>query len=170
MVGSQTNPDMQRPSGRSNSVTERLTDLGLTLPQAVRPSHLFVPALTVDGLVTTSGQVPVKNGVLLAQGMVGLDVDLATAQDCARQCVLNGLAAIREEAGDLERVAAVTKLLVFVATGPGFTEQSAVADAASGLLLELFGDSAVHVRSAIGVVALPRQAPVEIELAATIRP
>ena len=151
-------------SPSSSRVSARLAELAVALPEVVRPSALFAPALAHDGMVTTSGQVPVREGVLVAEGAVGREVDVPTAQECARQCVLNALAAVADQIGDLDQIDAITRMLVFVASAPGFHGQPAVADAASTLLAEIFQERGNHPRSAVGVAGLPRRAPVEIEL------
>lgn len=158
------------PNLTASTVSSRLVELGLSLPDAVRPSRLFSPALAHNGIVTTSGQVPVRNGELVAAGTVGALVDLAAAQECARQCVLNALAAVAEEIGELDQVDAITRMVVYVASAPGFHDQPAVADAASVLLADIFGARGIHARSAVGVAALPRRAPVEIELTVAYTP
>ena len=147
----------------------RLRELGLELPAVVRPSLHFAPAHLWNGWVRTSGQVPVRNGALVAEGTVGADVDLAAAQECARQCVLNGLAAINDVAGNLHNVESVFSVTVYVASAPDFNAQPRVADAASELISIVFGEAGRHSRSAVGVIALPRRAPVEIELTAALR-
>ena len=151
------------------SVELRLGELGLELPQ--RPTMLgaYVPALKSGDFIFTSGQLPMREGKLLATGLVsdGPDpaVDLELAQECARQCVVNALGAIATlaELDDLEQIVKVTG---FVASAPDFTKQPAVLDAASNLLAEIFGHSGQHARSAVGVAQLPLGAPVEIELVA----
>lgn len=150
-------------------IRSRLRSLDIALPQVVTPSPLFVPALAHNGLVTTSGQVPVNAGELTAQGTIGLDVDLETGRACARQCLLNALAAFEAAIGNLDLLQAVTRMTVYVASGPNFRDQPKVADAASSLLLEILGEVGTHPRSAVGVIALPRRSPVEIELSATYR-
>jgi enamine deaminase RidA (YjgF/YER057c/UK114 family) len=154
------------PDGPTGS---RLRALGITLPPVVTPSPLFVPALAHSGTVTTSGQVAVNAGELVASGTVGVDVDLETGCACARQCLLNALAAVEAAIGDLDLLQTVTRMTVYVASGPDFHDQPKVADAASRLLLEILGDVGTHPRSAVGVAALPRRTPVEIELSATYR-
>lgn len=169
-VSTPSHDALAAPTGEraTDSTDQRLAALGLKLPQTVKPSHLFEPARYHRGTVTTSGQVPLRDGVLLARGTLGVDVDLATAQECARQCTLNALAAIADEIGGLDRVETTTRMLVFVASAVGFDEQPAVADAASALLREILGERGNHARSAVGVSALPRSAPVEIELSALV--
>ncbi len=109
-----------------------------------------------------SGQVAVRDGVLLAHGRVGDDVDLDTARACARQCAENVLDAVREATGSLDAVTPV-KLTVYVAGTPDFQDQHLVADAATEHVLSVFGPQGEHARAAIGVAALPLGSPVEVE-------
>ncbi len=143
---------------------QRLAELGITLPDVVPPLAAYVPAVRSGAHVFTAGQLPLLDGELLAAGLVGADVSVEQAQACARQCALNALAAVRSETGSLDAVARVVKATVFVASAPGFTGQPGVANGASELLGEVFGDAGRHARSAVGVSALPIGAPVEVEL------
>ncbi|MGF0313826.1 RidA family protein [Rhodococcus sp. IEGM1428] len=159
------------PGSVPHVASARLAALGITLPEPVSPSKLFSPAQLHDGIVRTSGQVPVRNGVPIALGAVGTVVSFEIAQECARQCVLNALAAIYAEIGDLDRIKGFIKLTVFVASGEGFFGQPAVADAASAFLIDVLGPAAgMHTRTAVGVVSLPRNVPVEVEVAASVTP
>ena len=114
-------------------------------------------------LVFTAGQIAVADGSLVAEGIVGRDVDLDTAVACARQCALNVLAQIKAAVGDLAAVEQVVKLTVFVASAPDFTQQHLVANGASELVGEVFGDRGRHARSAVGTPSLPTNSPVEVE-------
>lgn len=147
---------------------QRIENLGLVLPDVPAPVAAYVPAITHAGLVYTSGQLPTRAGDLIATGVVGVDVDVETAAACARQCALNAVAAVNSLA-DLDQVAHVVKVVVFVASAPGFTAQPAVANGASDLLRDVFGDAGMHARSAVGVAALPLGAPVEVELTVALR-
>lgn len=153
------------------SAEARLAALSLTLPDVPTPVGAYVPAL-VDGLtVWTSGQIPLVDGALYATGSVGeraTDVDMTTAIECARIAALNGLAAIAAAAGGLDRVRRILRVVGYVASAPGFTQQPAVVNGASHLLSDVFGDNGRHARSAIGVMALPLGAPVEIEILAAL--
>jgi enamine deaminase RidA (YjgF/YER057c/UK114 family) len=142
----------------------RLAELGLALPAVAAPLAAYVPAVRTDGYVYTAGQLPLRDGTLLATGKVGAGVDPERAYECAQQCVLNALAAVKSELGDLSRVTRVVKVVVYVASGPEFTEQPQVANGASELLGKVFGDAGQHARSAVGVPVLPKDAPVEVEL------
>jgi len=143
---------------------ERLAELGLTLPPVVPPVAAYVPAVRNGNLVWTSGQLPMVDGKMPATGKVGAEVGADQAKDMARTCALNALAAIKAEVGDLSAVRRVVKVVGFVASAPDFTGQPGVVNGASELLGEVFGDAGRHARSAVGVVALPLDAPVEVEL------
>jgi enamine deaminase RidA (YjgF/YER057c/UK114 family) len=147
-----------------NSPTARLAALGLTLPPVPAPVADYIPAVRVGELIYSSGQVPIQNGELLATGKVGAEVSVEDAVRCARMAALNGLAAVAEVAGGLDAVEHVIKVMIFVASAPDFTGQPQVGNGASQLLVEIFGDSGRHARSAVGVASLPLDAPVEIEL------
>jgi len=147
---------------------ERLAELGLALPEVVPPVAAYVPATRTGNLVFTSGQLPVRDGKLPATGKVGAEVDPETAQDLARQCALNTLAALTTVV-DLDEVTRVVKLVGYVASAPSFTGQSQVVNGASELLQDVFGDAGRHARSAVGMAALPLDAPVEVEIIVEVR-
>lgn len=146
-------------------IRERLAQLNLTLPEPVRPIASYVPAVRPAGgqLVYVSGQVPLRNGTLMAAGTVPGSVSIEQAQECARQCVLNALAALEAEIGDLARLRRVVRLGVFVACEHGFSDHPKVANGASDLLVALLGDAGKHARAAVGCPSLPLNAPVEVE-------
>ena len=143
---------------------ERLAELGLAVPEVAAPVAAYVPAVRSGDHVFTSGQLPMREGRLILTGKVGEEVTPEEAVECAQQCALNGIAAVRAEIGDLALVKRIVKVVVFVASTPDFTGQPAVANGASELLGKVFGDAGVHARSAVGVAALPLDAPVEVEL------
>ncbi|HYG95227.1 MAG TPA: RidA family protein [Nocardioides sp.] len=143
---------------------ERLAELGLTVPDVVPPVAAYVPVVRSGSLVFTAGQLPMRDGALIATGKVGGEVSAEQAYECARQCALNALAAVVSEAGALSSVVRVVKAVVFVASTPDFTGQPGVANGASDLLGEVFGDAGRHARSAVGAPVLPLDAPVEVEL------
>lgn len=146
------------------SVADRLAELGIELPPVAAPLAAYVPAVRSGSWVFTAGQLPLRDGTLLATGTVGLDVDVETAAACARQCALNALAAVDDVLGGLDSVVRVVKVVGFVAAEPSFTAHPAVVNGASTLLSEVLGDAGVHARSAVGVSSLPLGAPVEVEL------
>jgi enamine deaminase RidA (YjgF/YER057c/UK114 family) len=120
--------------------------------------------------VYVSGQLPMVNGELPATGKVGAEVDVAQAKALARVCALNALAAAAAAAGGLDAITRIVKVTGFVASAPDFTDQPLVVNGASELLVEVFGDAGRHARSAVGVAALPRDTPVEVELIAEVAP
>lgn len=146
------------------SPEDRLAEMGLAVPEVAAPVAAYVPAVRSGDHVYTSGQLPMRVGELIATGKVGGEVTAEEAYACAQQCALNGIAAIKAELGDLALVRRVVKVVVFVASTPDFTGQPAVANGASELLGEVFGEAGVHARSAVGVPALPLDSPVEVEL------
>ena len=143
----------------------RLRALGLALP-VVGPDSTYVNHRRVDSSIHVAGQLPYRDGQLLGQGILGLDVELETGRDLARHAVLNCLAVAADAVGDLDRVR-IVQMLVFVASTPEFGEQSKVADAASELLVDVLGENGRHARTAIGVASLPRNSPVEIQMVCT---
>jgi enamine deaminase RidA (YjgF/YER057c/UK114 family) len=143
---------------------ERLADLGLSVPEVAKPVAVYIPAVRSGNLVFTSGQLPMRSGELMQTGKVGGDVSPDEAIECAQQCALNAIAAVKAELGDLDLVKRVVKAVVFVASTPDFTGQPQVANGASELFGSAFGDAGVHARSAVGVPVLPLDAPVEVEL------
>ena len=147
---------------------ERLSGLGRALPAVAPPVAAYVPAVSTGSYVYTSGQLPMVDGKLAATGKVGAEITPEAAKELAATCVLNALAAVKAEIGDLGRVRRVVKVVGFVASAPDFTGQPGVVNGASELLGEVFGDAGVHARSAVGVAVLPLDAPVEVELVVEI--
>ncbi|MGX1702943.1 RidA family protein [Microbacterium sp. NPDC055357] len=149
------------------TVSTRLTELGIELPEVVPPVAAYVPAKAHGDLVYTAGQLPIVAGSLLATGKVGEGAGLVAASDAqgyARQCALNAIAAAAAAVGGVDRLSGVVKVTGFVASVPEFTGQPGVINGASELLAEVFGDTGAHARSAVGVSALPLDAPVEVEV------
>jgi enamine deaminase RidA (YjgF/YER057c/UK114 family) len=151
-------------SAGTNGPEDRLAELGLAVPEVAKPVAAYVPALVDGDHVYTSGQLPMRGGELMVTGKVGGEVTLEEATECAQQCALNAIAAVKSVVGDLSRVAQVVKVVAFVASTPDFTGQPQVANGASELLGTVFGDAGVHARSAVGVSVLPLDSPVEVEL------
>ena len=133
--------------------SQRLADLGLSLPPVPAPLAAYVPAVRFGDLVFTSGQLPLVDGTFVAAGKVGAEVSVEDAADCARIAALNGLAAVADLTGDLDVITRIVKVVVYVASAPGFTDQPQVANGASELLGEIFGEAGRHARSAVGVAA-----------------
>lgn len=146
------------------TASARLTELGIELPPVAAPVAAYVPATQVGNQVWTSGQLPFVDGELVAVGKVGATVSQDDAANAARTAVLNAIAAAAEVAGGIDNIRRVLKVVVFVASAPEFAAQPAVANGASTLLGDIFGDAGQHVRSAVGVAALPLDAAVEVEL------
>lgn len=141
----------------------RLRELGYELPGVAKPLASYVPAVRVGDQVWTSGQLPLVEGALPLTGKVGAEVTTEQAQEQARIAALNALAAIDAEVG-LDNVSRVVKIVGFVASDPAYADQPVVINGASDFIGEVFGDAGKHARSAVGVAALPKNAPVEIEL------
>lgn len=141
----------------------RLTALGLVLPPAPAPVAAYIPWRRAGNLLFISGQIPMVEGALLAQGRVPDQVSVETAVKCARQCTLNGLAVVKAAVGDLNAVKQVVRVGVFVCSEAGFHGQPRVANGASELLVEVFGEAGRHARAAVGSIDLPLGAPVEVE-------
>lgn len=153
------------------SIEARLAELGLILPAAPKPVAAYVPCVRTGNLVIVSGQLPFAAGKLLMTGRVPSVVDLEQAQECARQCVLNGLAILKAELeGDWSRLVRVVRVGAFIQSDDGYGGQPQVANGASELLVALLGDAGKHARAAVGVNALPLDAPVEIEFTFEIMP
>jgi enamine deaminase RidA (YjgF/YER057c/UK114 family) len=146
------------------TVADTLAGLGLALPPVAAPAGVYIPAVVSGDLVFTSGQLPFVEGLLPDTGKVGAEVDADEATAFARIAALNALAAAESAIGSLERVTRVVKATVFVASAPDFTGQPGVANGASELLGQVFGDAGRHARSAVGVAVLPIDSPVEVEL------
>jgi len=141
-----------------------LAELGLELPAVPTPGGSYVPALRVGDLVHTSGQLPFRDGALPATGPLAGPADVPRGTELARQAALNALAAAAQAAGGLDVIARVVSVIVYVASAPAFTQQSAVANGASDLLTAVFGEAGRHVRTAVGVACLPLDSPVEVAL------
>ena len=147
-----------------SKIEQRLSELGLTLPEVATPAGSYLPAMISGNLVFTAGQIPVIEGKLMATGKLGAEITVEYGAEIAQRCALNALAAVKSVIGDLDRVKQVVKIVGFVSSVPEFTSQPAVINGASEFLQQVFGDAGKHARSAVGVSVLPLDAPVEIEL------
>ena len=147
-----------------STIEQRLEQAGHALPTVSKPLAAYVPVMRDGDTIYTSGQLPVVDGNLVATGKVGEAVSVEDAQRYARTCVLNGLAAIKAEIGDLEKITQITKVVGFVSSASDFAEQHIVLNGASEFLGEIFGEKGTHARSAVGVAMLPMNAPVEVEM------
>ena len=148
-----------------DSVLQRLESLSIRLPEAPKPVAAYVPWVRSDRLLYVSGQIPFRDGTLIATGPVPSAVPVEAAMQAARQCALNGIAVAADALeGRLDRVRRVVRIGVFVACDPGFDSHPQVANGASELLIEVFGEKGRHARAAVGAPSLPRGASVEVEL------
>lgn len=151
-------------------VSDRLRELGITLPQAPAPRYNYVPFVVVRGLVHVSGQVPKVDGELRVRGRMGADVGLEEGREAARICARNALAQLVAAVGDLDAVEQIVRVTGYVASSPEFFDHPRVIDAASELLVAVFGDQGRHTRAAVGVASLPSNATVELDLIAAVAP
>jgi enamine deaminase RidA (YjgF/YER057c/UK114 family) len=143
-----------------------LAELGLELPPAPKAVASYMPVRLQGDLAYVSGQIPVVDGAMLHPGHLGAEVTVEQGQEAAKRCALQAVSALREALGSLDRVRGIVQVTVFVASSPGFTEQPKIANGASDLLVEVFGEPGKHARAAVGVVELPLGAPVEVALIA----
>ncbi len=144
------------------TIEDKLRDAGIELPNAAPPAANYVSFVMHDGLVHIAGQIPFRDGQLV-KGRLGEDMSVDEGKATARLCGIGILAQLKAALGDLGRVQRVVKLGVFVSSTPGFTDHPEVANGASDLMVEIFGDAGRHARSAVGVAALPRGVAVEID-------
>ena len=149
-------------------IEERLRELGIELPPPPSAVASYVPVRVSGSLAFVAGQVPLVEGEMLHPGKLGAEVSLEQGAEAARRCALQVLAALREALGSLDRVRGIVQVSVFVASAAGFTDESKVANGASDLLVEVFGDAGRHARAAVGVAELPLGASVEVALLAEI--
>ncbi len=146
------------------TVEQKILKMNLQIPELSKPLAAYVPAVQTGKLVFTAGQLPMVNGEIVCKGIVGEDVEIDQAYEAARICTLNALAAIKGVIGDLDRIKQVVRVVGYVASVATFTQQPAVVNGASELLLEIFGEKGKHARSAVGMAVLPLNASVEIEI------
>lgn len=145
------------------SIQDKLRALSIDLPALSGPFGAYVPAKRVGNLIYVSGQLPMKDGKLLATGQVPSRASIEQTKLAARQCVINALAAVNSLPGGIDQISGVARVGAFISSDTSFTQQPQIANGASEFLLELFGDSGKHVRAAVGVNTLPLDAAVEIE-------
>lgn len=150
-------------------INEKLNELGIKLPEPVKPLASYIPAIRVGNLVMTSGQVPIVDGQIKYKGRVGRDLTEAEGKEAAKLCAINCLSVIKSVVNDLDEIKKIVKLTVFIASADGFTNQPEVANGASDLIVEIFGENGKHARSAVGVSELPRGSAVEIEMIAELK-
>jgi len=148
--------------------SEKLTSLGLKLPQLPAPIGSYIPGTRCGNLILTSGQLPFVDGKLTATGKVGRDLTLEQANAAARQAGLNALSIAAQTAGGIDNIARIVRLGVFVNSASGFFDQPKVANGASDLMVAIFGESGRHARAAVGASELPMNSAVEVELLAEL--
>ncbi len=146
------------------SIELKLQELGLTLPEPAKPVAAYVPAVQVSGTVYTSGQIPLVKGEVKYKGKLGQEFNVEEGYEAAKICALNCLAAAKGVIGNLDRIEKVIKVVGFVNSAPGFTDQPKVVNGASELLGKVFGPAGEHARSAVGVAELPLGVAVEVEM------
>lgn len=150
-------------------IEEKINQLGFTLPAAPKPLASYIPAVKVGALVFTAGQLPINDGSLAFKGKLGKDLNEDEGKKAAQLCALNCLSVLKKEIESLDNIDRIVKLTVFVNSSEGFINQPQVANGASDLIKEIFGENGRHVRSAVGVAELPLNAPVEIDMIVKIK-
>ncbi len=145
------------------SPEDRLSELGIELPELPKPLGSYVPFVQAGNLLFLSGMLPLSQGRLLFEGRVGETIPLEDAVQASRRATINALAVLRSAVGSLDRVKRCVKLTGFVASADDFTDQPKVLNGASDLLAEVFGEAGLHARAAVGLHILPMNSPVEIE-------
>lgn len=150
------------------SIEAKLRELGYEISAPTGGKKPFVPVKQVGNLVFCSGHAPIRKGQLVYIGKVGGDCSLEEAKEAAKLCIANSLYSLKEYLGGLDTIVEIVSLRGFVNSTPGFVQQSEVMNAASEMLLDLFGEKGTHVRSAIGVSSLPKNFSVEVEIAVTV--
>ena len=151
------------------NIENRIKSLGIILPETPKPVTAYIPAIKVEKLIFTSGQIPIVKGKLKYQGKLGSDLTQEQGFKAAQICIINGLSALRDVIGDLDDIEQIVKVVGYVASAANFNDQPLVVNGASELLQEIFGERGVHARSAVGVAELPLNVPVEIELIVKIK-
>ncbi len=151
------------------SYEAKLVELGLTLPPAPKPVATYIPAVRAGDLLFLSGTGPFKDGRIAFAGKLGRDLTVEQGYEAARLTLLNALAMVRQELGTLDRVVRIVRLTGHVASAEGFTQQPAVINGASDLLVQIFGEAGRHARLALGAAELPLNMCIEIELILQVR-
>lgn len=145
-------------------IEDRLRELSIELPTPPSPAGSYIPVVTTGNLAFVSGQIPMKEGKVIFEGKVPEQQSLESARDAAKICIINGLAQLKANLGSLDKITKFVRISGFVNSNPEFTEQPKVINAASDLLVEIFGDMAKHSRIAVGVASLPLNSTVEIDM------
>ena len=152
------------------TIEDKLRQMGWELPDPPKPVASYVPCVRTGNLLFVSGQVPRAKGVLKYSGHLGREHTVEEGQQAARICALNGLSAVKQAVGSLDRIRRIVKLTGYVASAAGFTDQPMVIDGASVFLVELFGERGQHARAAVGVSDLPLGSAVELEMIVEVEP
>ena len=145
-------------------IEDRLRELSIELPTPPSPAGSYIPVVTTGNLAFVSGQIPMKEGKVIFEGKIPEQQSLESARDAAKICIINGLAQLKANLGSLDKITKFVRISGFVNSNPEFTEQPKVINAASDLLVEIFGDMAKHSRIAVGVASLPLNSTVEIDM------
>lgn len=150
-------------------IEKKIKELGLKIPDTPKPIAEYIPAKKIDNLVYVSGQGPIKKGEFLYIGKVGKEVTLEQGYECAQQCCLNALAAVKSVVGSLEEIEEIVKVRGFVNSTDDFLDQPKVINGASELLVKIFGEEGRHSRTALGTSVLPDDIPVELEMIVKVK-
>ena len=145
-------------------IEDKLIELGIEIPNPPNPAGSYIPVVTTGNLAFVSGQIPMREGKVVFEGKVPEKQSLDSARDAAKICIINGLAQLKANLGSLDRITKFVRISGFVNSNPDFTEQPKVINAASDLLVEIFGEMAKHSRIAVGVASLPLNSTVEIDM------
>ena len=145
-------------------IEEKLKELGIEIPTPPNPAGSYIPVVTTGNLAFVSGQIPMKEGKVIFEGKVPENQSVESARDAAKICIINGLAQLKASLGSLDKITKFVRISGFVNSNPNFAEQPKVINAASDLLVEIFGDMAKHSRIAVGVANLPLNSTVEIDM------
>ena len=145
-------------------IEEKLKELGIEIPTPPNPAGSYIPVVTTGNLAFVSGQIPMKEGKVVFEGKVPENQSVDSARDAAKICIINGLAQLKASLGSLDKITKFVRISGFVNSNPNFAEQPKVINAASDLLVEIFGDMAKHSRIAVGVANLPLNSTVEIDM------
>ena len=149
-------------------IEKRLKELGIIIPNAPKPAGSYLPVVLSGKLAFVSGQIPIKDGQVIYQGKVGTAQSIDDAQEAAKLCIINGLAQIESYCGTLDNLEKIIKISGFVNSTKDFTEHPKVINAASDLLMKIFGEKGRHSRIAVGVTSLPLNATIEIDMVVEI--
>ena len=145
-------------------IEDKLRELSINIPTPPSPAGSYIPVVTTGNLAFVSGQIPMKEGKVVIEGKVPEKQSLDSARDAAKICIINGLAQLKANLGSLDKITKFVRISGFVNSNPEFTEQPKVINAASDLLVEIFGDTGKHSRIAVGVASLPLNSTVEIDM------